>query len=43
MSRWYCEEHRHLDLNPNRMITFYEGMKCHVHDCENTLKLKIKN
>jgi hypothetical protein len=40
MSRWYCEEHRDLDKNPNRVITFYEGMNCHVLGCKNKLRLK---
>lgn len=37
---WYCEEHKHLDKNPNRLLTLYEGKACHVQGCENTLKFE---
>ena len=34
---WYCEKHRHLDNHPERMITLYEGKKCHIEGCEEKL------
>lgn len=42
MSRWYCEEHRHLDPSPNRVHTLYEGKRCCVEGCKNVLKIKFK-
>lgn len=34
---WYCNKHKYLDPNPNRMITLYEGKKCHISDCKEKL------
>lgn len=42
MSRWYCKEHKHLDKNPNRIITMYVGMKCWVEGCENKIQFSKK-
>ena len=37
MSRWYCEEHRHLDPSPNRVHTFNGRKKCCLQGCKNEL------
>lgn len=43
MSRWYCKEHRHMNPQPNRVTTLYEGKPCEVIGCENKLKLMVRN